>query len=192
MATLSHWQHCYAAESCLQYWRIRLIYLMQYDNAQSPVWCVLEYPHLLKGYRALGEPCAIFAVSKGFVPYFQVSRETCMPNSICPRNSIFHRLFLNWGENIPKYFRSCSRVLKAIMLSFPKSVPFVVFCAWLFYHIQQLEPIFRLFHFQKLMSPNKTGPLIVFRGQKLGIFQWCVALTQERKYTILLFNAYLY
>ena len=94
-----------------------------------------------------------------------------MPNSICPRNSIFHRLFLNWGENIPKYFRSCSRVLKAIMLSFPVSVPFVVFCAWLFYHIQQLEPIFRLFHFQKLISPNKTRPLIVFRGQKLGIFQ---------------------
>lgn len=57
------------------------------------------------------------------------------------------------------------------MLSFPMSVPFVVFCAWLFYHIQQLEPIFRLFHFQKLISPNKTRPLIVFRGQKLGIFQ---------------------
>ena len=94
-----------------------------------------------------------------------------MPNSICPRNSIFHRLFLNWGENIPKYFRSCSRVLKAIMLSFPMSVPFVVFCAWLFYHIQQLEPIFRLFHFPKLISPNKTRTLIVFRGQKLGIFQ---------------------
>ena len=94
-----------------------------------------------------------------------------MPNSICPRNSIFHRLFLNWGENIPRYFRSCSRVLKAIMLSYPMSVPFVVFCAWLFYHIQQLEPIFRLFHFQKLISPDKTRPLIVFRGQKLGIFQ---------------------
>jgi hypothetical protein len=51
------------------------------------------------------------------------------------------------------------------------SVPFVVFCAWLFYHIQQLEPIFRLFHFQKLISPNKTRPAMAFRGQKLGIFQ---------------------
>jgi hypothetical protein len=34
---------------------------------------IIRGPHLLKGYRALGEPCAIFAVSKGFVPYFQVS-----------------------------------------------------------------------------------------------------------------------
>jgi hypothetical protein len=51
------------------------------------------------------------------------------------------------------------------------SVPFVVFCLWLFYHIQQLEPIFRLFHFRKLISPNKKRPAMAFRGQKLGIFQ---------------------
>ena len=51
-----------------------------------------------------------------------VSREACMPKSICPRNSIFQRLSLNWGENIPRYFLSCSRVLNAIMLSFPMSV----------------------------------------------------------------------
>ena len=90
-----------------------------------------------------------------------------MPNSIYPRNSISHRLFLNWGENIPKYFSSCPRVLKAIMLSFPMSVPFVAFCAWLFYHIQQQEPVFSLFHFQKLISPNKTRPLIF-----LGVKNW--------------------
>ena len=95
-----------------------------------------------------------------------------MPNSICPRNSIFQRLPLNWGENIPRYFLSCSRVLNAIMLSFPMSVSFVVFCQWLFYHIQQLEPIFRLFHFPKLISPNKTRPDMAFRGQKPGIFQF--------------------
>ena len=88
-----------------------------------------------------------------------------MPNSICPRNSIFHRLFLNWGENIPRYFRSCSRVLKAIMLSFPISVPFVVFCAWLFYHIQQLEPIFAYFTSQNSYHPIKQG-LSLFLGVK--------------------------
>ena len=52
-----------------------------------------------------------------------VAHEACMPKSICPRNSIFQRLSLNWGENIPRYFLSCSRVLNAIMLSFPMSVP---------------------------------------------------------------------
>ena len=39
------------------------------------------------------------------------------------------------------------------------------------YHIQQVEPTFRLFHFQKLVPPNKIRHATHFRGQKLGIFQ---------------------
>ena len=39
------------------------------------------------------------------------------------------------------------------------------------YHIQQVEPIFRLFHFRKRILPNGTGHMPRLRGQKLGIFQ---------------------
>ena len=39
------------------------------------------------------------------------------------------------------------------------------------YHIQQVEPTLRLFHFRKLVPPNKIRHPTHFMGQKLGIFQ---------------------
>ena len=94
-------------------------------------------PIFWKGYRALGEPCAIFAVSKGFVSYFQVS--------------------------------TFNLILKATR------IPFVFFCAWLFYHSQQLEPVFRLFHFPKLISPNKTRPFYISSNEsRLYMLDCCL------------------
>ena len=81
-----------------------------------------------------------------------------MPKSICPRNSIFQRLPLNWGENIPRYFLSCSRVLNAIMLSFPMSVPLGgLFCPWHYTTPSKWNRLFAYFTSENASCPIESG-----------------------------------
>ena len=90
-------------------------------------------------------------------------------DAIWPRNSSFG--FENRGENIPRNFRSCSRVLNAVVLSFSMWFPLVGLAAVYCSTVTGAKPLFHLFQHK-----NTTAPLILlgaadFRGQKPGIIQ---------------------
>ena len=107
--------------------------------------------------------------SERAISLISVSREACMPNSICPRNSIFQRLPLNWGENIPRYFLSCSRVLNAIMLSFPMSVPLGgLFCPWHYTTPSKWNRLFAYFTSENASCPIESGMRPVSRVKNWG------------------------
>ena len=71
----------------------------------------------------------------------------------------------------PGNLRSCSRVLNAVVLSFPMWFPFVGLAAEYCSTVTGAKPLFHLFQHK-----NATAPLILlgaveFRGQKPGIIQ---------------------
>ena len=104
-----------------------------------------------------------------------------LSKSICPRNSIFQRLFLDWGENIPRNFLSCSRVLNAIMLSFPMSVPLGgLFCTWHYATPSKWNRLFAYFTFENAFRPKESGTRLVSWVKSWGYSR--AAVLRDSKY----------
>ncbi len=143
------------------------VYWVEYEAGGSGIGAGISSPPLQTAVNPLENRARFSRASKGLAPGFSPTATRNHPES--NSNSIFQRLFLNWGENISRYFLSCSRVPNAIMLSFPMPVPPWWFLASGIIPHPASGTGFRLFHFRKRIAPNKIRHLTRFWGQNWGV-----------------------